>query len=229
MPAAERQPHSDHRKSSINRKQGESGLLPDLCPGLSSGSGATGGDSPLTLADDTLLVKEAQLFPAMQINQSIKTQEGTDRSAGEVRSPWPPSTHPTPWKKQSRSGRPAGHPQLTCSGHGSSGAPWCPTIFPASLEGPLEGWEAGDQAETAASPSEGPGSVEPVGPPQSGRASTIILQAACHQESRGQGGPHSLLRGGHPSPQPHPGPARCPCGLATSWLPSPQKTAAHSM
>ena len=78
MPAAERQPHSDHRKSSINIKQGKSGLLPDPRPGLSSGSGATGGDSPLTLADDILLVKEAQLFPAMQINQSIKTQEGTD-------------------------------------------------------------------------------------------------------------------------------------------------------
>ena len=78
MPAAERQPHSDHRKSSTNVKQGKSGLLPDLRPGLSSGSGATAGDSPLTLADDILLVKEAQLFPAMQINQSIKTQEGTD-------------------------------------------------------------------------------------------------------------------------------------------------------
>lgn len=32
----------------------------------------------LTLADDSLLVKKAQLFPAMQINQSVKTQEGTD-------------------------------------------------------------------------------------------------------------------------------------------------------
>lgn len=110
-----------------------------------------------------------------------------------MRSWWSPSTHPTPWQKQSCSGCPAqvgeGAPprpsQLTCSGHGSSGAPWCPTILPASLEGPLEGWAAGNQAENAARPSEGPGSVELVGPPQSGRGSTvIILQAACHQESR---------------------------------------------
>ena len=70
MPAAERQPHSDHRKSSINRKQGESGLLPDLRPGLSSGSGATGGDSPLTLADDTSWLKKPSCFlPCKSTNQ----------------------------------------------------------------------------------------------------------------------------------------------------------------
>ena len=124
-----------------------------------------------------------------------------------MRSPWLPSTHPTPWKKQSLSGCPVGH--------GSSGAPWCPTIFPASLEGPLEGRTAGNQAETAGSPSEGPGSVELVGPPRSERGSTVILQAACHQESRGRGVPTPCSGKATPAPSPIQGPR----GLPVDWPP----------
>lgn len=69
--------------------------------------------------------------------------------------------------------------------------------------------------------------MELAGPPVDAEAPSSSRQLVTRdQEVRGS---YSLPREGHPNPQPHPGPERSPQGLATSWLPSPQKTAAHSV